>query len=126
MNIYVAVAYFYVEVKDPVIFTIYTYTKLCLRYNAKSLDHDMLAIMTSLKLTDNTRKSLLGFKGYMTKSNTRFFATVLCLIPENVYGRRKKNTGHGLAAGRQLFYCKIYGFVLQCRRSFAVKFFLMF
>ena len=38
-------------------------------------------------LTDNTRKYLLGFKGYMTKSNTCLFATVLCLIPENVYGR---------------------------------------
>ena len=27
-------------------------------------------------LTDNTRKHLLGLKGYMTKSNTRLFATV--------------------------------------------------
>ena len=26
-------------------------------------------------------------KGYMTKSNTCLFATELCLIPENVYGR---------------------------------------
>ena len=41
-------------------------------------------------LTDNTRKYFLGFKGYMTKSNTCLFATVLCLVPENVYGRRKK------------------------------------
>ena len=31
--------------------------------------------------------ALLGCKGYMTKSNTCLFATVLCLIPENVYGR---------------------------------------
>ena len=40
-------------------------------------------------LTDNTQKYLLGFKGYMTKRNTCtcLFATVLCLIPENVYGR---------------------------------------
>ena len=38
-------------------------------------------------LTDNTRKYLLWFKDYMTKSNTCLFATVLCLIPENVYGR---------------------------------------
>ena len=38
-------------------------------------------------LTDNTRKYLLGFKGYMTKSNTCLFTTALCPIPENVYGR---------------------------------------
>ena len=38
-------------------------------------------------LTDNIRKHLLAVKGYMTKSNTCLFATVLCLIPENVYGR---------------------------------------
>ena len=37
-------------------------------------------------LTDNTLEYLLGFKGYMTKSNICLFATVLCLIPENVYG----------------------------------------
>ena len=60
-------------------------------------------------LTDNTRKQLLGFKGYMTKSNTCLFATVLSLIPENDYGRRKK-MGNGLAAGCQLFYRKIYGY----------------
>ena len=43
------------------------------------------------------------------------FATVLCLIPENVYGRLLKITGNGLAAGCQLFYHKIYGYFLQCR-----------
>ena len=42
------------------------------------------------------------------------FATVLCLIPENVYGRLQKITGNGLAAGCQLFYRKIYGYFLQC------------
>ena len=41
-------------------------------------------------LTDNTRKNLLGLKGYTTKSNTCLFAKVLCLIPENVYGRPLK------------------------------------
>ena len=51
----------------------------------------------------------------MTKSNTCLFATVLCLIPENVTGARKK-TGNGLAAGCQLFYRKIYGYFLQCIR----------
>ena len=40
-------------------------------------------------LTDNTRKYLLGFNGYMTKSNTCLFAAILCLIPENVYGQRE-------------------------------------
>ena len=36
--------------------------------------------------------TFLRFKGYMTKSNTCLFATVLCLIPENVFGRPlKKN-----------------------------------
>ena len=37
-------------------------------------------------LNDNTQKYILGFKGYMTKGNTYIFATVLCLIAENVYG----------------------------------------
>ena len=50
----------------------------------------------------------------MTKSNTCPFPTVLCLIPENVYGGRKKKTGNGLAAGCQLFYRKIDGYFLQC------------
>ena len=43
----------------------------------------------------------------MTKSNICLFATVLCLIPENVYGRSKKITGKGLAAGSQLLYRKL-------------------
>ena len=43
----------------------------------------------------------------MTKSNTCYFATVLYLIPQNVY-RRPLKTGNGLAAGCQLFYRKIY------------------
>ena len=51
----------------------------------------------------------------MTKSNTCLFATVLCLIPGNVTGARKK-TGNGLAAGCQLFYRKMYGYFLQCAR----------
>ena len=40
----------------------------------------------------------------MTKSNTCLFTTVLCLIPENVYGspETNKQTGNGLAAGCQL------------------------
>ena len=37
----------------------------------------------------------------------------LCLVFENVYGRLLKITGNGLAAGRQLFYRKIYGYFLQ-------------
>ena len=42
------------------------------------------------------------------------FATVLSLIPENVYGP-VKITGNGLAPGYQLFYRKIYGYFLQCK-----------
>ena len=43
-------------------------------------------------LTDNTQKYLLGFKGYMIKSNTCFYATVLCLIPEKCLRAPVKNT----------------------------------
>ena len=38
------------------------------------------------------------------------FATVLCLIPENIYGRLLKIAENGLADGCQLFYLKIYGY----------------
>ena len=38
------------------------------------------------------------------------FATVLCLIPENVYGRLLKIMGNGLAPCCKLFYRKIYGY----------------
>ena len=38
------------------------------------------------KLT-TPKNTFVGFKGYMTKSNTYLFAAVLCLSPENVYGR---------------------------------------
>ena len=41
---------------------------------------------------------------------TMSFATVLCLIHENVYRRLRKITGNRLAAGCQLFYRKIYGY----------------
>ena len=58
-------------------------------------------------LTNNTRKYLLGFKGYMTKSNTCLFAIILCLIPENV-----RIPGNGLAGGCQLFYRNIYGYFM--------------
>ena len=50
----------------------------------------------------------------MTNSDTYRFATVLCLIPENVTGARKKITGNELAAGCKLFYRKVYGYFLQC------------
>ena len=64
----------------------------------------------------------------MTKSNTCHFATVLFLIPENVYGRplkkkikkkQKKKTGNGLAAG--FLYHKIYGYFLQCINRFGIN-----
>ena len=54
----------------------------------------------------------------MTQSNTCLFATVLCLIPENVYGQKKNTkTGNGLAAGCHLFYRKIYGYFLRCKKA---------
>ena len=31
--------------------------------------------------------------------------------------KQKKKTGNGLAAGCQLFYRKIYGYFLQCRKD---------
>ena len=43
----------------------------------------------------------------MAKKHNMSFATVLCLIPENT-----NITGNGLATGCQLFYRKIYGYVL--------------
>ena len=49
------------------------------------------------------------------------FATVLCLIPENVYGRLEKITGNGLAAGCQLFYRKIYGYFTVYNESSSHK-----
>ena len=57
-------------------------------------------------LTDNTRKYLLGVKGYITKSNTCLHATVLKMFT----GVRKK-TGNELAAGCQLFYRKVYRYI---------------
>ena len=67
-------------------------------------------------LTDNTRNYLLGFKGYMTKSNTCLFATVLCLIPENFTDARKKKIREmdWQLVADQLFYRKIYGYFMQC------------
>ena len=54
-------------------------------------------------LTDSTRKCLRRIVGlYEKKKKTIMsFATGLCLIPENVYGR-------------QLFYRKIYGYFFTC------------
>ena len=47
----------------------------------------------------------------MTKKLIMSFASVLCLIPENV----KKITGNGLAASYQYFYRKIYGYFYSVR-----------
>ena len=81
-------------------------------------------------LADNTRKYLLGFKGYMTKSNTCLFATVLCLIPENVYGRppppppkkkkkkKKKKREMDWQLVASYFTVKSTDMVLQCGNSF--------
>ena len=71
-------------------------------------------------LSDSTRKHLCRIVGLYDKKKKKqkkktimSFATVLCLIPENVYGRLSKIKGNGLAAGCQLFYRKIYGYFLQ-------------
>ena len=50
-------------------------------------------------LTDSTRKYLCRLVGLYEKNMS--FATVLCLIPENVYGGLSKITENGLAAGCQ-------------------------
>ena len=60
------------------------FCSLCLEYSTLNFGNNWPM------LTDNTRKYLLEFKGYMTKNNTCLFATVLCLILENVYGRPSK------------------------------------
>ena len=66
-------------------------------------------------LTDSTREYLRRIVGLYDKKKKKIiiiimsFATVLCLIPENVYGCLYIITGNGLAAGCQLFYHKIYG-----------------
>ena len=73
--------------------------------------------MVGLCYPTTLENTFVGFKGYMTKSNTCLFATVLCLIPEMITGARNKITGNGLAAGCQLFYRKIYEYFLQCRNS---------
>ena len=40
------------------------------------------------------------------------FATVMCMIPENVLRAPVKMTVNGMAAGCQLFYRKIYGYFI--------------
>ena len=61
-------------------------------------------------LIDNTRKYLLGFKGYMTKSKVLL---PCCAWFLKMFTGARKKTGNGLAAGCQLFYRKIYGYFLQ-------------
>ena len=48
--------------------------------------------MAGLCYLTTLENTFVGFKRYMTKSNTYLFTAVLCLIPENVYGARKKKT----------------------------------
>ena len=42
-------------------------------------------------LTDSTRKYLCRIEGIYDQKKCMYFATVLCLIPENVYDRLCKN-----------------------------------
>ena len=48
----------------------------------------------------------------MTKSNTYLFATVLCLIPENVYGRPLKN-GKSTGSWLPVILPKIFSVVIK-------------
>ena len=58
----------------------------------------------------NTRKYLCRLEG-LHDQKYMLFATVLCLIPENVRAPVKIHvTENGLATGCQLFYRKIYGY----------------
>ena len=65
-------------------------------------------------LTDSTRKYLCKVEGLYDQKQYMSFATVLCLIPENVLRAPVKITVfvtvNGLAAGWQLLYRKIYGY----------------
>ena len=65
--------------------------------------------MVGLCEIDSTQKYLCRVEGLYDRKQYMSFATVLCLIPVPV-----KISGNGLAAGCQLFYCKIYGYFLQC------------
>ena len=65
-------------------------------------------------LTDSTRKYLCRIVGLYDKKPIMSLATVLCLSPENVDVHLYEITGNGLAAGCQLFYRKIFGYILQC------------
>ena len=72
--------------------------------------------MVGLYSPTTLENTFVGFKGYMAKSNICFFAIVPCLVPEKCLRAPVKITGNGLAAGCQLFYRKIYGYFLQCKR----------
>ena len=65
-------------------------------------------------LTDSTQKYLCKVEGLYDQKQCMSFATVLCLIPENVLRAPVKITVfvmvNGLAAGWQLFHRKIYGY----------------
>ena len=60
-------------------------------------------------LTDSTRKYLCRVEELYDQKQYMSFATVLCLIPENVLRVPVKVTVNGLTADCQLFYRKIYG-----------------
>ena len=62
----------------------------------------------------------MGLKGYNDQNQYMFFATALCLIPENVLRAPVKITGNGLTAGCQLFYRKIDGYFCSVLRLQAV------
>ena len=74
-------------VKSKVIISLFETVRLSVSISPRNLYNSLKSIKERVMLTDITKYTFVGFKGYMTKSNTCLFATVLCLIPENVYGR---------------------------------------
>ena len=71
--------------------------------------------MVGLCQSTALENTFVGFEGLYDQKHYMSFATILCMIPENVYGRLKKISGNGLAAGCKLFYRKIYGYIMQCK-----------
>ena len=82
---------------------VYTFKKKIRRFYGK-IPSNRLPVHFPLFLRASACRTYLEIKiwqryvnrqGYMTKSNTCLFAIVMCLIPENVYGRPSKITGNG-------------------------------
>ena len=85
-------------------------------YGRLHVEHFWKSRYVRVMLTDSTQKSLFGWlKGYMTKNNISPLLPY-CAWFLKMFTAPVKITGNGMAAGCQLFYRKIYGYVLQCRK----------